>query len=155
MALKKSEKRLLIILGIAVAVFLVDRFVLSKSDKKSPPQPVNQTSTVTGLASAKVKTAVVSTRNIEGKKVFDNWGRDPFNEKVYTGKCGGKFARSGSTPKLKGLFWKEGHAYVMVDDEILKVGEEKEGLKIERVEGKAVFCRQGNRSFTLHWSESL
>jgi hypothetical protein len=56
---------------------------------------------------------------------------------------------------LKGLFWKEGHAYVLIDDEILKVGEEKEGLKIERVEGKAVFCRQGNRSFTLYWSESL
>jgi hypothetical protein len=56
--------------------------------------------------------------------------------------------------KLKGLFWKEGKAFALIDDMVIGEGEEDGGVRVERIEGTEVLCRRGSRSFTLHWSES-
>ena len=163
MALKKSEKRLLIILGLALVAFMVDRLVLGKSDDKTLAQSEQPVRTVAPMPSAMAAGSTVQIASLAGKKQFETWSRDPFNDSPAAYTTGvrkraggsGKSGKPKKQPELKGLFWKAGDAYVMVNDDILKEGEEKEGLKIERVEGKAVFCRKGNRSFTLYWSESL
>ncbi len=162
MALKKSEKRLLIILGIAAAVFLVDKFIIEKK-KKDAPAPQAQQNAPVPQAEIALKTPPKSSSI---RTVYNGWGKDPFYlpQKDHTGSSAGAAAvkapqkseiKTAPLPELKGMFWKEGKTYVLIGDAVIAEGEENEGLKIEKVEGKTVFCRQGNRSFTLFWSESL
>jgi hypothetical protein len=165
MALKKSEKRLLIILGIALSVFLFDRLVLSKKGGKNTAQAQSRQQAESGvlLSSAIAEGSAVQTASMDERMQFEDWGRDPFSDSRSRTTAGswksknvaGKSKETVQKPELKGLFWKGGVAFVLVNDNILKEGEEKEGLKIERVEGRTVQCRRGNRSFTLYWSESL
>jgi hypothetical protein len=165
MALKKSEKRLLMILGMAVAFFLLDRFVLSSGSKK-PAKGKSTVSKASVLGTAAVAggsgstVSVQPTKSDTAPKVYEGWGRDPF---VLPGSVTGAGTTSASKaksesqpvlPKLKGMFWKEGRAYVLIDDAVLGEGEEKKGIRVEKINGMEVLCRQGNRQFTLHWRES-
>ena len=68
-----------------------------------------------------------------------------------TGQSGGK--QKGG-PKLQGFLWKKGKAYVLIDDAVLSEGEEKDGLRVERIREKEVLCSKGGRTFTLYWRES-
>ena len=82
MALKKSEKRLLIILGIAVVVFIVDRFFLGGDDKPKPAaKPAGAPRTVTA-ANSPGKTAQPQAKAAPvkpGAQVhYSTWKTDPF-----------------------------------------------------------------------------
>lgn len=151
MALKKSEKRLLGILGIAVIIFLLDQFVFSAGKK-------GQTVVQAKTSKAKPKVTAVRSFSERGAKHFESWGRDPFAINT---------AASGSTPtyelnpesrpkppELKGMFWKDGKSHVIINDVILGEGEEQAGLKIHSIKGTEVLCSQGSRMYTLHWRES-
>ena len=151
MALKKSEKRLLGILGVAVIVFLLDQFVFSSGKK---------TSTTVQAKTNRPKPAVAATRSLPGgsDKHFETWGRDPFS--VGTISPGSrptydlKAPSEVKAPELKGMFWKDGKSVVMINDVILGEGEEQAGLKIHSIKGLEVLCSQGSRMYTLHWRES-
>jgi hypothetical protein len=160
MALKKSEKRLLVILGVAVLVFLFDRFVLSKGDKesedikKTPPKKV--VSTVVPNTESSETTSQLSSRT--QLKHFEEWGKDPFSINRFkspsevSSSSGQKVAKS--SVKLKGIFWKEGETFVLINDFILGEGEENKGLRVEKINGTEVLCSRGNRTFKLTWRES-
>ncbi len=161
MTLKKSEKRLLVILGIVVAVFLVDQVFLSSGDEDdaapSPGLTDNNTKIVQSIVlQTNGGQGVVQQGSMIPKKYFDSWGRDPFASRQITAmatRASQKKAEK-ALPVLRGFFWKKGRAYVLIDEEILTEGEEKNGLRVERIREKEVLCSQGNRTFTLHWRES-
>jgi len=157
MALKKKEKRLLVVLGIAVVMFLFDQLVgiplgkKAEADEESPAaqaaKTVPQRATLSGNLLRLNPDAM--------QRRFETWGRDPFsisrsggNHSTSTGKIG------KSKPELKGIFWKQGKPYVLINEFVLSEGEEKQGLRVEKINGTEVLCSQGSRSFTLHWRES-
>lgn len=160
MALKKSEKRLLIILGIAVLIFIFDRFVLSKGDKeseaikKSPPKKV--VSTVIPSTKSSVTTPRLSSKT--QLKRFEEWGKDPFSVNRFqtTAEVNASYEKkvAKTSEKLKGIFWREGKAFVLINDSIIGEGEENKGLKVEKINGTEVLCSRGNRTFKLYWRES-
>ena len=146
MTLKKSEKRLLIILGVAVLFFLFDRLFLSSKSNDTP-------SPATDLASRFVpvsKTAAPETAAESLRKRYMTWGRDPF---FYSAGSSTK-EQQRKRPKLNGLFWRQGKAYALVNDTILGEGEANKGLRVEKIEGTEVLLSEGSRSFTLYWRES-
>jgi len=107
---------------------------------------------------SKLTGAAAAKPSISQKIHFDTWGRDPF----YTGgvsSSGGSSVSSkkkgkSKPPVLKGIFWKQGRVYVLIDSTILREGEEKKGLAVEKIRGTEVLCRRGKHLFTLHWRES-
>jgi len=162
-ALKKSEKRLLIILGIAVVSFLFNRFVLSKGQENNVIQQNVQNITQTQVKSNTLLADVVSPNpvgaNIElPMEYFESWGRDPFflNDTRLVASGSSPVSKKESKPKpvLKGIFWKANKPYVLLDDHILSEGEEVEGTRVEKINGSEVLCSQGSQSFTLYWRES-
>ena len=154
MELKKSEKRLLMILGLAVSVFLIDQLVLKPKGQKS-----NQNTHPVQAASGN-QVAAVQSPPLRGQQ-FDTWGRDPFTP-VSTPRRGSvSSSASVSTQKsdttqlaLKGIVWKEGKAFALIGEHVIGEGDEEQGIKVEKIEGMEVLCRQGTRMFTLYWRES-
>jgi hypothetical protein len=163
-ALKKNEKRLLMILGVAVLGFFIDRFVISSKGKDVSPQEtesdkeairvVDNTQLINSVNRGSASAAAVKLQ----VKRFDTWGRDPFEISKLTSKVGysSTSKRKGkvSKPVLKGIFWKKGKPYVLIDDNVLSEGEEKGGIRVKRIQGTEVLCYRGSQSFTLHWRES-
>lgn len=83
----------------------------------------------------------------------ETWAaRDPFSRPEFEMTPGG-YVESAPV-KVKGIIWMKGNPYVLINDVILGVGEEKQGIRIERIDGKKVVCRKGGKMYTLQWSES-
>lgn len=153
MALKKSEKRLLILLGIVAIVFIVDRFLLSPGSD----EPAESESTVTRIQAASTLLSggsAESTATSRPRTQFSTWGRDPFSATRRIGIASSEAGGASVKHRLKGLFWKEGKAFALIDDLVIGEGEEDNGLRVDKIEGNEVRCRQGSRTFTLHWRES-
>ncbi|HHS12541.1 MAG TPA: hypothetical protein ENN03_02100 [bacterium] len=155
MALKKSEKRLLMLLGVAVAVFVFDKFILG-GDKKPPPDPkkMQTVQTRSGDASSVQTQERRKTAANHQAVQYESWGRDPFMPVVNETVQESSVRRSlESKHKLKGILWNEGRAYVLIDDLVLSEGESKEGILLRRISGNAAYCSKGGRTFTLRMEE--
>ncbi len=147
MALKKSEKRLLIILGIAVFVFVLDKFIL-KSGKEQPPQAaVTPTEVKSTTVSAGEKATAVKTQKNENVVRFDTWGRDPFAVTASASK--GSSKRANRKYKLKAIIKREGRSLALINDMIIAEGEEKKGLKVTRITDNSVVCMAGGKTINL------
>ncbi len=147
MALKKNEKRLLIALAPVVLIFVLDRLGLFSKKK---PTIIDKTKTVITNTYSKIaegKDASSARKNALAVQRFDTWGRDPFA----TPELESQKAAAGRL-NLKGMFWIDGKPYVLINDVVLSEGQEKKGIKVERIEGKTVHCRRGGQSITLQWS---
>ena len=145
MALKKSEKRLLGLLGVVAVVFLVDRFVLHA---KGEAVAESENSLIVNAAA---RIFSESKPQIH-QRSYQNWGRDPFSTAASGDGASGSYA--SSKPVLKGILWNQGKAYVMINGFVLGEGEEYKGLRVDKINGSEVLCSRGNRSYTLHWRES-
>ena len=165
MALKKSEKRLFVVLGFFIIVLLVDQFILSsdKSEKVPPGAKLKDKGTqlVKSVVSASsdAEAGVASQSTLPNIKYFNDWGRNPFASSkprpvARTASRTGEKKEEVKKPELQGFFWKQGKAYVLVDKKILTEGEEKEGLRIDKIQDREVLCSKGGRTFTLYWRES-
>jgi len=183
-ALKKSEKRLLIILGIVLAIFLMDRFIWS-SDEKAKKVTASAQAVKSGVKvpvnKGTVKNPNVPVGGSGEKKYFSGWKTDPFaysyavelarqNQKRRPGNVNraqpkeqvaqndnagsNEEKKENKGPVLNGVFWKEGKAFALIDGVIMEEGEEREGLKVLQIRGSEVICRKGNRTFTIQWRES-
>jgi len=180
-ALKKSEKRLLGMLGVVLVIFLLDRFIWSadkKEEQTVPPQVVKKGAVIVpGANSADPKTAVVKKK--QERTVFRGWKKDPFAysyAKELAKKNTRRIQRTANRgtgqsqqtqkgqqtekkeeekgPVLNGILWKNGKAFALIDGVIMEEGEEREGLRVVKIRGSEVICRKGNRTFTIQWRES-
>lgn len=85
---------------------------------------------------------------------FPTWGsRDPFSEPELPSALVPKPSASVGL-SLKGIVWVGDSPYVLINGEIIGVGEEKKGIRVERVEGRKVVCRKGGKTYTLEWRET-
>jgi len=151
MALKKSEKRLLIILGVVVVAFLVNQFFLS-GDKNKTPQKNKYGSSVPGTGQGSGKGENKVSGHVE-EESYSDWGRDPFFEEDVD-ILARKSRERSVTLKLQGIFFKNGEGYVLINNQVLKEGEEKKGIRVEKIEADKVLCRSRGRLVTLRWRKS-
>ncbi|MBN1550373.1 hypothetical protein JW979_02840 [bacterium] len=159
MALQKSEKRTLMIGGAVLAIGLV--YILATSNKddakpgKTPKAAVSKIAkplaSITGSEKKDKKEEVAEIHQVQ----YASWGRDPFLDR--------KKAASAQVWKeqeeiknlvLKGIIRMGNKSYVMINDVILTVGQEKDGIYVESIEGNLVTCRRSGKTFTLEWKES-
>ncbi|NQT26738.1 hypothetical protein HQ585_15385 [candidate division KSB1 bacterium] len=141
MALKKSEQRLLIILGAVVAVFVFNQFVCGSNKKKPAKRRPARTASVNARSS---QTEAVNETEIS-KKTYESWGRDPFLPK------GAAYTRPKVTLRCQGMFWKSGKPYVLINNYVLSVGDTQGGITVDKIEGRRIQGRRDGKSFTLTW----
>lgn len=141
MALKKSEQRLLMILGAVVIVFVFNQFVCGSGNKKPKNQPQREAAVKTKKA-AGAQTADASDIS---KKRYDSWGRDPFLPK------GSAYASSKPSLKCQGMFWKSGKPYVLINNYVLGEGDSQGGITVDKIEGRRISGKRDGTSFTLIW----
>jgi len=158
LALKKSEKRLLKILGVVVVGAVIFELLGSSGKHKSAVKAPPKNSLLSAPFVKSKSNAAVSKPSISPRVRYNTWGRDPFYDSGSYGSgsssASGKKGEKSKPPVLKGIFWKQGRAYVLIDSSILREGEEKKGLMVEKIKGTEVLCRKGKRLFTLRWRES-
>ena len=152
MQLKKNEKRMLIVLGVVVAIAIP--FQLLTGRKK--PAVVQKTKEQITATVNRVGIAVASSK-AAGRPVaaewFDTWGRDPFSSpEIEREKIAAQ--RAAARLVLKGIFWTDGKPFAMINDVVLAEGQEKKGIRVDRIEGRKVICRRGGQLYTLQWSQS-
>jgi len=141
MALKKSEQRLLIILGVVVAVFVFNQFVCGSNKKKPARKRPRRTASVNARTSQSNAPSDVDNP----KQTYESWGRDPFIPK------GTSYARPRSTLRCQGMFWNSGRPYVLINNYILGVGDTQGGITIDRIEGRRIYGKRDGKAFTLTW----
>jgi hypothetical protein len=154
MALQNREKKMLMFAGPVAVLLLVLNFMgvfggKSKSSGKAVERAKAKVSRVANAVAGK-ESAATTSRAASGFVRYDSWGdRDPFTKPVFRNQP------APSAPiHVKGIVWKNGKPYVLINDVVLAVGEEKDGIRVDRIEGKKVFCRKGGSMYTLQWSES-
>jgi hypothetical protein len=148
MELKKNEKKMLIILGIVLAIAVPVKFLTKKKKPVIIQKAVTTISNTVNKITGENAAPQAEKRSISIRR-YDKWGRDPFAD-IHVAK---QKAAENARPKLKGILWMNGKPYVMVDDVVLEEGQEKNGIKIEKIDGRKVFCRKRGQPFTLQWSE--
>lgn len=153
MALKKSEKRLLLILSVVVAVFLVNQIISGGKKKAAQQQTVTAAKGGNTVPAMKGGTeaagGTVQKTAVKGKVSYDSWGRDPF----YSPNPAVKQAAATieSSLKLNGIIRKGQKVYALINDTIIGPGEEKDGIRVEKIEGKTVVCVKNGVRVTLEW----
>jgi hypothetical protein len=157
MALQKREKNMLLILGgVAVVAVLFQVLTGGKSKTGQDVTQIVKTTAgkLTGLVSGESPKGLVTPLPPDtAGGHYNAWGsRDPFSKpefEIQPGKPG-----AGETITIKGVVWMGGKPYVLINDMILTLGEEKKGYRVERIEGGKVFIRKGGKMVTLLWSKS-
>jgi hypothetical protein len=158
MALQKREKTMLMFLGGVVVVAVLFQVLTggkSKAGKEAALIAKKTAGQITGAVAGLAKPESVGKRPADAANTqYSAWSaRDPFSRpefEIQRGKAG----QGGSPLTVKGIVWMRGSPYVLINDVILTVGEEKKGIRVDRIEGRKVFCRKGGKMFTLLWSES-
>lgn len=157
MALTEREKKMLKLLIPTVIVAGIIQF--GPFGKKKSPTPVSQpTGPSMGVKIPGVERVLPSRqpgalRPPTTLQEFPTWGtRDPFSEPEFPTELVPKPPPSVGL-SLKGIVWIGDTPYVLINGEIIGVGEEKKGIRVERVEGRKVVCRRGGKTYTLEWRE--
>jgi hypothetical protein len=157
MALQKREKTMLIGLGIVVVAAVL--FQVLTSGKTKTGQDVTQivkktagklTDLIANEPLGVTKTPLLIEN--EGGE-YNTWGsRDPFSKPEFENQP--VKAGAGETTIVKGVVWMGGKPYVLINDMIIAPGEEKNGIRVERIDGRKVFIRKKGKMVTLQWSKS-
>jgi len=166
MELKKSEKNLLIFLGLVVVAVGVYKFVIepgSKAKEVAAGTSQKTTNVATGQVSADKKPVQISAHRLPvvKEKLFASWKRDPFYGKtVKTVATKAAIVRKKKVvkkiiaPVLKGILMNQSGAQAVIDDLILSEGQTKNGIHVVSIKSTEVVCTKNNRTFTLLWSKS-
>ncbi len=153
--LEKREKILVVLAGVAVVVFVFNRFVCGKQTgnpaeiKKESVGATTQSGPRAPDADV-VKKQLLSLvkRKIGPLTQFLSWGRDPFAEAFRL--IPPDSSQSDSTDLvLRGIIWRGGEARALIGDEILKSGDRRGDLKILDIEKDRVICKKGGKIVTL------
>ena len=173
MALKKSEKNMLILLGVVVVGAGIYQFIIY------PSQQENETTVPPQKNAAKTTAAAVNTEKavkprrvlpVEGKR-FETWQNNPFSpvdlpqpdaERTRAGQQTREIVPEEKTqsteneaevepPTLNGIVEKGTRRLAIIDGHVLGVGEEKNRIRVISISEDSVVCFKKNKRFTLHW----
>ncbi|GEM_PF-2350796 len=149
MQVTKSQKRLLIVLGIVVAYGIFD--ISTNLDKYKQVYSGHSKTRVAKSKSNK-KTAS-STKNARGENVdyLANWGRDPFylKEQKIVRKRKGRVKHRTLRLHLLAISRKGNNSIALINDKIVKEGDIISGYQVLRIGGNKVYLSNGRKRITL------
>ncbi|MFQ5637800.1 MAG: hypothetical protein ACE5IR_07360 [bacterium] len=154
MKLKKSEKMLTSLAGLAVIFMVLNKTVCSGEKHLDVPktqqtQPVPIPSQTSDNKKLDSKPPRIRKQRIPSQRVeFQTWGRDPFAEAFRLAKFDTS-GRDSSRFVLKGVIRRGKDAYVLIGDEILKEGEQRGDLVVMDIGENRVVCKKRGRLVTL------
>lgn len=147
MELTKSQKRLLILLGIVLIYFVYD--VASNWD------------TYAGFYSGK-KTSVQKKKNEQNKsksakkteqgkqQYLEKWGRNPFYKKVERKKTAKKKVQKRKIKLfLYAISMKDNNSVALINDKVVKIGDMISGYTLQKIEKKQVTLSDGKNKIVL------
>ena len=126
-----KNKQAKIILGIVVLVFIV--MVLAAILKPRHKQAA-------APAKAAVQTTVQRAEVSRQRKVssFRDWGRDPFTMGTSAAELSGDLV-------LSGIVWDAKKPYCIINEKVIKVGDEISGYKVMDIKKDSVSVRAGDQ----------
>jgi hypothetical protein len=176
MALKKSEKKMLIFLGVVVVGAGIYQFVIFPGQQKKEQAEVMQQR----QAAARTEPVRSQPQLVQRAaapeidlpvQIPEDWGKDPFRVEetrrtrpVETSQIRRQPETAVSRPSpaeprpqieikppaLQGIFHTNAKTLALIDGMLLSEGEEKEGIALIEIRENEVICRKNNRIFTLH-----
>lgn len=158
--LKKSEKRMLIAIGVMVVALAwnPNHWFYGKPPgeassatpgagvEAAPAQP-NASVAAKGAPAIEAPGAAVRPRREPIH--FANWGRDPFVQ-VRRGQVD---AAAVSGFKLGGISVRGNDCYALINSQIVREGDIIGGMTITRIEREKVILSKGGQSFALTWGQ--
>lgn len=162
MALKKSEKRMLVFLGIVVVAAAVYQFVIYPASQEKTEETPAATPVAQGGEAARSEAgqpAVTPPVNKPIERKYTEWKRDPFFARPVAAPVTRSTKSKPKAPVIKrpvlsGILVNAGGSQAIIDNTVLAVGETKNGIHLIEIDGSKVICTKSNRTFTLQRSES-
>jgi len=159
--LKKSEKMMLVGIGIMVIVFIImDPYYFIY---RTPP--VEEVAAPPGKAAAPAAQAVVPPKGgakgaVAGGNLaeaapkrprteFAEWSRDPFMQV----RRSADETSSINSLKLEGISVRGKDRYALINSQIMHPGNIIEGMTVVRIEKDFVLLTHGGRTYTLTWGD--
>ncbi|MCG8607268.1 hypothetical protein MJD09_20075 [bacterium] len=152
-SLEKREKILVSGAGAAVVALAINYLVCGKSDSSAPEvtrrvavkadEPKNA-----GTANEVTSKALRKRTPQTNRVAFASWRRDPFAETWRLVEADAS-AEDSSALVLRGVIRKGNEAYVLIGDQILKVGDVRGDLKVVAIERDYVVVRKGRKIVRL------
>jgi hypothetical protein len=143
------RQRILILLGIAVAVLALYTFVL-----RPQPELKGMSAAATEATGAKAVQPAPSATDAAAKPAAatgaltprvlppETWGADPFvRDWVMVNEL--------ANLRLKAITLGGDRPYALINDQILQIGDEISGKRVAKIESDNVTLEQGGRTFTL------
>jgi mevalonate kinase len=147
MEITKSQKRLLILLGVVLLYAIydftsnMDTYLAVYSGKKVVTQTEEKTS-----SDAKPKQASVPHQTA----YLEKWGRDPFYKRVVQKKSKQVKKKKRTTHFiLQAISMKDNSSIAIINDKIVKLGDIISGYTLKKIEKKRVVLSDGNKTLVL------
>lgn len=149
MQVTKSQKRLLIVLGIVVAYGIFDISTNLETYKKvySGSSKARTVKQKTAVDAAKTTT---TNSNMQASYLA-GWGRDPFYLKEKRGPAVNKKIRRKKTVNLRllAISTKGNNSIALINDKIVKLGDIISGYRVLKISQTKVYLSDGKRKITL------
>jgi len=148
----KSQKRLLIVLGIVLIYFIYDLI-----SNMSTYKDIYLGSEDTTAAIDSVDTLSQQGRKngaVQTKVYLEKWGQSPFYvfraaPKKYIRKNGRRVKIKKNPLKLLAISLRENHSVALINDKIVKVGDIISGYQVKRIDKKTVYLSDGKKKIKL------
>ena len=165
--LKKKEKILLVVLFVVVSIFLLDMFASSDEDKqttqKTKLERVNNNKETPAKTSEKKITIdfpikrnvnrVLTTHTLD-PELWAKWKRDPFLGAFTAELLDSLQERPTEDFFLKAISWRDSVAYVIINEEVYREGESKNGIHVLDVIGEQVYFTYNGIRKMISFGES-
>lgn len=147
MEITKSQKRLLIILGIVICYAIFD-FVTHKDeylsyylDKETPKK--------SSIVKKPVDSTAVAVNRAELN--IENWGRDPFRDmtKKVVRRAKPKPRRYVPTFRLEAISYRDGNSIALINDRILRKGDKISGYRVMDIGSERVVLSNSKNRIVL------
>ena len=151
MQVTKSQKRLLIILGIVLLYAVYD--LTSNLDTYKKFYSGKTLNKITKAVSDTSRSKVVKNAANERKEYLEKWGEDPFYiltaERKTKKPTYRKVARSKETLSLLAISVKAGSTIALINDKIVKQGDIINGYEVLSITKNSVLLDNGKKKITL------
>lgn len=151
MQVTKSQKRLLIILGIVLLYAVYD--LTSNLDTYKKFYSGKTLNRITKAVSDTSRSKVVKNAANERKEYLEKWGEDPFYiltaERKTKKPTYRRVARSKETLALLAISVKAGSTIALINDKIVKQGDIIDGYEVLSITKNSVLLDNGKKKITL------
>lgn len=143
-----SRQRIMLIVLLVLVV--AGGFVLFRQLRPRPTRAAAEPTPPAAVRRPRLKVDTTSVTVDTTRPAAVNWGRDPFEWLLEKGKePTGEVATKLAALKLRAISLSSRGSFVLVDDYVLRVGDEIEGARVASIEKDRVVLRYDDHEYVL------